>query len=106
MDSSNTSRTGEIETKNDHAYQGLSQRAFNVDIEQKVVDDCHLLNDTVRNFVWRGVKVVVKDRKTKQPKTILEDVAGVVEAGKSQLRRSFRKHMLIPHRRNMCSDGS
>jgi hypothetical protein len=99
MDSSNTSRNGEIETtKNDNVYKGLPQSAFNIDIEQKVVDDCHLLNDTVRNFVWRGVKVVVKDRKTKQPKTILEDVAGVVEAGESQLLRSSLEYMLIPQR--------
>jgi hypothetical protein len=44
------------------------------------------------------VKVVVKDRKTKQPKTILEDVAGVVEAGESQLLRSSLEYMLIPQR--------
>lgn len=76
--SEHTSNTGDV----DIVYKSVRQDAFNVDIEQKVVDDCHLANDTVRNYVWRGVTVVVKDHDTKQPKAILQDIAGVVEAGK------------------------
>lgn len=59
----------------------VSQDAFNVDIEQKTLDDAHLLNNTVRNYSWSGVSVVVKDHKTKKPKTILQDIDGIVEAG-------------------------
>jgi hypothetical protein len=75
--SSTTSNTGDM----DAIYKPVGQDAFNVDIEQKVVDDCHLVNDTVRNYVWRNVTAVVKDHETKEPKAILQDVAGVVEAG-------------------------
>jgi hypothetical protein len=60
----------------------LPQDVFNIDIEQTAVDDAHLMNTTVQNFVWQGVTVTVKDHKTKLPKTILEDVEGIVEAGK------------------------
>lgn len=59
----------------------VCKKPFNVDIEQRLDDQCHLLNETVRNYVWQGVTVVAKDRKTKQPKTILQNVAGIVEAG-------------------------
>ena len=59
------------------------QDSYTVDIEQKAVDDAHLMNDTVHDFVWQGVTVTVKDFKTKQPKAILENVDGIVKAGRS-----------------------
>ena len=65
----------------DAIYQPVKHDPFSVDIEQKALDDAHLMNDTVRNFAWRGVTVVVKDHKTKEPKAILENVEGLVEAG-------------------------
>lgn len=65
----------------DQVYKALTRDAFDVDIEQKTLDDANLLNDTVRNYSWSGVSVVVKDHKTKQPKAILENVDGIVEAG-------------------------
>jgi hypothetical protein len=68
-------------TAEDAIYQGVKQDPFTVDIEQKALDNAHLMNDTVRNFVWQGITVVVKDHKTKEPKTILENVEGYVEAG-------------------------
>lgn len=55
--------------------------AANVDIEKQAVAEAHLKNTTVQNVSWRGVTVTVKDRVTKQPKTIVENVEGIVEAG-------------------------
>jgi len=55
--------------------------SYSVDIEQKVVDEAHLQNTTVHNFTWQGVKVTVKDRKTKQPKVILDGIDGTARAG-------------------------
>jgi ATP-binding cassette, subfamily G (WHITE), member 2 len=71
-------------TADDAIYQSLKQDPFTVDIEQKALDNAHLMNDTVQNFTWQGITVVVKDHKTKQPKTILENVEGSVKAGMSQ----------------------
>jgi hypothetical protein len=68
-------------TPEDTMYQSSKAEPFALDIEQKAVDDAHLMNDTVRNFGWQGITVVVKDRKTKEPKTILENVEGFVKAG-------------------------
>jgi hypothetical protein len=54
---------------------------FTMDVEQKAIDESSLRNDTVRNFSWQGVSVTVKDRGTKEPKAILDNVEGYVEAG-------------------------
>jgi hypothetical protein len=54
--------------------------AFSVDIE-KAPTEANLQNTTVRSFTWQGVSVIVKDRKTKQDKKILDDVDGIVNAG-------------------------
>ncbi|KAK2050685.1 ABC transporter [Colletotrichum somersetense] len=43
--------------------------------------DAHLLNTTVHNISWNGIEVTVKDRETKQPKSIVHQVDGIVEAG-------------------------
>jgi hypothetical protein len=79
---SNASVTASGSVELDTANKRLPQDVFNIDIEQTAVDDAHLMNTTVQNFVWQGVTVTVKDHKTKLPKTILEDVEGIVEAGK------------------------
>jgi hypothetical protein len=68
-------------TGEDAIYRNVKQDPFTVDIEQKALDNAHLMNDTVRNFAWQGITVVVKDHKTKKPKTILENIEGSVEAG-------------------------
>ncbi|KAJ4224890.1 hypothetical protein NW759_005594 [Fusarium solani] len=52
-----------------------------MDLEERPVAEKHLLNTTVKNLTWRGVTVTVKDRETKEPKTIVENVEGIVEAG-------------------------
>ncbi|KAL1875208.1 hypothetical protein Daus18300_003279 [Diaporthe australafricana] len=42
----------------------------------------HLLrNTTVHNISWSGVTVTVTDRETKQPKTLVDNIQGYVEAG-------------------------
>ncbi|KAL9637135.1 MAG: hypothetical protein Q9164_002388 [Protoblastenia rupestris] len=40
-----------------------------------------LFNSTVKDFSWQGVTVTVKDRNTKEPKRLLENVSGNVKAG-------------------------
>jgi len=82
MSNASVAASGSIEM--DNVNKRLPQDVFNIDIEQTAVDDAHLMNNTVRNFVWQGVTVTVKDHKTKLPKTILENVDGIVEAGKFQ----------------------
>lgn len=62
-----------------------SPDTYSVDIEQKVVDEAHLLNTTVNNFLWKDITVTVTDHKTKKPKAILENVSGFVNAGKQWL---------------------
>lgn len=52
-----------------------------MDSEQRPVAEKHLLNSTIKNITWRGVTVTVKDRETKQPKGIVDNVEGIVEAG-------------------------
>lgn len=60
---------------------------FSMDVEQQPVAEKHLLNTTVKNITWRGVTVTVKDRETKEPKAIVDNVEGVVEAGMFSLPR-------------------
>lgn len=57
----------------------------NMDLEERPVAEKHLLNTTVKNLTWRGVTVTVKDRETKEPKAIVDNVEGVVEAGELTL---------------------
>ncbi|KAF4453423.1 hypothetical protein F53441_3882 [Fusarium austroafricanum] len=73
-----TSGLGDFTTmganKTDDADSGM-------DSEQRPVAEKHLLNTAIKNFTWRNVTVTVKDRDTKQPKAIVDDVQGIVEAG-------------------------
>ena len=39
------------------------------------------VNTTVHSLAWKDVTVTVKDRETKQQKTIIDNVSGYVEAG-------------------------
>jgi hypothetical protein len=74
--------TGPSTSAEDNIHKTTTQDLYSVDIEQKAVEDAHLMNDTVKNFVWQGVTVKVKANKTKEPKAILDSVDGIVEAGK------------------------
>ncbi|KFZ19188.1 hypothetical protein V501_00776 [Pseudogymnoascus sp. VKM F-4519 (FW-2642)] len=52
-----------------------------MDIEQRPVVEEHFLNTTVRKISWSGLTVTVKDHKTRQAKTILDNIDGVLESG-------------------------
>lgn len=52
-----------------------------VDLEQDAVTETHLRNTAVRNLSWSNVTVTVKDRVTKSPKVLVDNVDGHVEAG-------------------------
>lgn len=58
----------------------LHDQDMHVDLEQKAMDDAHLLNDTVHSFLWQEVTVTVKDHAGKQ-KAILDNIQGIVKAG-------------------------
>lgn len=59
--------------------------AAGIDIEQQAAAEGHLHNTTVHHISWKGITVTVKDRETKLPKTIVDNVDGIVEAGWSKL---------------------
>ncbi|KAJ6138892.1 hypothetical protein N7471_005378 [Penicillium samsonianum] len=40
-----------------------------------------LMNETVRNFSWQGLTVTVKDRETKSPRDLINDISGDVQHG-------------------------
>lgn len=75
------------------------------DIEKMIGGDyAQLTNTNIRSFGWKGVTVTVKDRQTQQPKTILNDINGIVKAGEllalmgpSYVDRSFhhRAHVTV-----------
>lgn len=51
------------------------------DLELNPLPTAHLINDIVDSFSWRGMEVVVKDRKTGKRISILSESAGLVHAG-------------------------
>lgn len=52
-----------------------------IDLEQNRVHNAGLFNDIIKDFTWKAVNVMVKDRTTKQPLSILDNASGVVKAG-------------------------
>ncbi|OJD26749.1 hypothetical protein ACJ73_01864 [Blastomyces percursus] len=59
----------------------LGSTTMGPDIEAAGGEHAFLMNETVHSFAWKGVAVTVKDRETKQPKTILENSNGHVNPG-------------------------
>ncbi|KAK5425418.1 hypothetical protein LTR34_011123 [Exophiala xenobiotica] len=51
------------------------------DLENGQSPTSHLINDVVQSFSWKELDVVVKDRKTKKPLSILSNSNGIVHAG-------------------------
>ncbi|KAI9806631.1 MAG: hypothetical protein M1825_006088 [Sarcosagium campestre] len=51
------------------------------DLELNAIPSAPLLNTEVRSFGWKGMNVMVKDRATKSPLSILADANGLVKAG-------------------------
>jgi ABC-type multidrug transport system ATPase subunit len=57
-------------------------RSNRADVEKTACGDyAHLSNTTANSFAWENVSVTVKDRQTKQPKTIVNNINGIVKAG-------------------------
>lgn len=51
------------------------------DLEMQTVRSAHLDNDVVSSFSWANLNVVVTDRTTKTPLSILSEASGFVRAG-------------------------
>ncbi len=83
-----------------------SPDAFSIDVEQKGVDEAHLRNMTVSHFTWQGVRVTVKDRKTKQPKVILDGIDGAVKAGTRSRQVARARACPNGNRRAHCPHGT
>lgn len=81
MTDTTSSTLSQASGKAEQDYDMEHRNQFMTDVELSAVDDNHLNNTTVRNFIWNDVTVTVKDHKTKESKAILDDVSGVVEAG-------------------------
>lgn len=80
---------GAIEHLVGNGRHPTSTENYDPDLEQKAMDDAHLMNKEVKTFAWTHIKVVVKDHKTKKPKAILDGVDGVIEAGGNFCRKSW-----------------
>jgi len=68
-----------------------SESYMSTDIERLASARAQLENTTVHNFGWQDVTVTVKDRATKQPIAILDNVNGFVNAGKISIPRGHWK---------------
>lgn len=80
-----TSTTGQ-ETRNSESNSATKMLPYHPETDIEKQDGggagSHLLrNTTVHNISWSGITVTVTDRETKQPKTLLDNVQGYVEAG-------------------------
>ena len=51
------------------------------DLELNPIPSAHLVNDIVHSFAWKERNVTVKDRVTKNPKSILTDANGLLRGG-------------------------
>ncbi|KAK2804510.1 hypothetical protein FQN50_006585 [Emmonsiellopsis sp. PD_5] len=63
------------------SLMSLNPKTTASDLESNSSDHAFLTNETVQSFSWKGVSVTVKDRETKQPKTILDNASGHVTQG-------------------------
>lgn len=57
------------------------QDTLNPDLESNSDDHAFLMNETVNTFAWKGVTVTVKDRQTKEKKSILSNASGHANQG-------------------------
>jgi hypothetical protein len=56
-----------------------------MDPEQRPAAEKQLLNTPIETLSWSGLTVTVKDGKTGQPKTLLDNVEGIVQAGRPRI---------------------
>ena len=73
MEQTITSKDGDIE-----------RILTNITVERQASTKARLENTTVDNFGWQNVTVNVKDRVSKQPIPIIENVNGFVNAGQQK----------------------
>jgi ABC-type multidrug transport system ATPase subunit len=59
----------------------MSSPTHPADLEMNHVQNAHLANDIVSSFAWHNLDVLVKDRNTGSPLSILANSSGVVHAG-------------------------
>lgn len=52
-----------------------------MDPEQHPVAEKQLLDAPVKTLSWSGLTVTVKERKTGRPKSLVDNVEGIVQAG-------------------------
>lgn len=76
--------------QSDHRSEFHSQHASDLgkdgaDVESSSASGAHLLNTTVKSISWTNITVKVTDRDTKQPRLILDNVEGIVNAGTNKL---------------------
>ena len=65
----------------DSDFERLNKETAGIDVEELAEAEAHLRNTTVQNITWRDVSVTVRDRVTKEPKLIVDNVEGAAEAG-------------------------
>ncbi|KAL4955224.1 P-loop containing nucleoside triphosphate hydrolase protein [Aspergillus filifer] len=53
---------------------------FNTDLERNDADQ-FLMNHSIRDFSWKDLTVTVKDRRTKQPRNLIDGLNGSVQQG-------------------------
>ncbi|KEY64170.1 hypothetical protein S7711_03464 [Stachybotrys chartarum IBT 7711] len=68
-------------TANTDMANAMSSPTDPADLEMNHVQSAHLSNDIVSSFAWHNLDVLVKDRNTGSPLSILNDSSGVVHAG-------------------------
>lgn len=54
------------------------------DTERQKSHEFYMFNDVVHSLSWSNITLTVEDRSTKQPKSLISDVSGSIEAGKYQ----------------------
>jgi hypothetical protein len=62
------------------AYSSSSDGLGPRDLEHNAVHQ-FLMNDSVQSFSWNDLTVTVKDRRTKQPRNLIENINGDVQQG-------------------------
>lgn len=80
------------------AYSSSSDGLNTRDLEQ---NDGHnfLMNHSVQNFSWNDLTVTVKDRRTKRPRNLIENINGSVQQG------AYRTLHLLVHLSTLMQDA-
>lgn len=100
---------GDVQSGNEGYSRPSSRSMHTTDPESGFDGEAHLLNTSVHNLTWKGVTVTVKDRQTKNLRNIVDDVEGMVEAGRFLGIEPLHNEvstLSLSLRRNMCPDGS